>query len=188
MEDFAAPPAEPVGDAPIVLEPVDSGFAMVPDDQPAYLGEVDEAPAATEDAPIILGGASNDDIIPPVEANTEPTPMQKWNEGWQELLVTRKDEENSRKAELIEKSRQFMENFNAERQQKRETKMTKNREDEQAKLEAIEADLENDNSWQRVCKMVELSHDSTSKAQDVKRIRDVMIHLKNEAKLAEALS
>ena len=66
--------------------------------------------------------------------------------------------------------------------------MTKNREEEQAKLEAIEADLENDNSWQRVCKMIELSHDSTAKSEDVKRMRDVLILLKNEPTRAEALT
>jgi len=39
-----------------------------------------------------------------------------------------------------------------------------------------------------VCKLIELSHDSTAKAQDVKRMRDVMILLKNEPAKAESLS
>jgi hypothetical protein len=202
---FAQPPSDgPTmdnDDAPILLgDPSgsDSGFAMIPDggDQPAYLGEVDEASPA-DDAPIIMGAPSMDDHEDGMEdtanddlalANAEPTPMQKFNAEWQETLLKRKDEENSRKAEFVEASRAFMEDFQKERERKRENKMGKNREDEQAKLEAIEADLENDNSWQRVCKMVELSHDSTSKAQDVKRMRDVMIHLKNEPKLAETLT
>jgi hypothetical protein len=79
-----------------------------------------------------------------------------------------------------------MEEFTAQREAKREAKMAANRADEQAKLEAIEADLENDNSWQRVCKMVELSHDSES--ADVKRMRDVMILLKNDTDKAAILA
>jgi Clathrin light chain len=58
--------------------------------------------------------------------------------------------------------------------------MAKNRQDEQEKLEAIEADLENDNSWQRVCKMVDLSHDAAEGSADVSRMRDVLIFLKND--------
>jgi Clathrin light chain len=75
-----------------------------------------------------------------------------------------------------------------ERALKREATGAKNREDEQATMEAIEADLENDNSWQRVCKLVELQAETTDKSQDVKRMRDVMIFLKNEPTKAVALS
>ena len=113
--------------------------------------------------------------------------MQKFNAEWQEILKERKDEENAKKAELVEAARVSMENFQKERENKRETRMAKNREDEQAKLEAIEADLENDNSWQRVCKMVELTHDGAEDGQDVKRMRDVMILLKNEPARAAAV-
>jgi len=192
------------GDAPIIL----GGEAPEPSDAPAYLGDVNETPMMVPDddyhmnevgdAPIVLGptgeegaedgiggGDVEDDqaIVP-----TGPSPMAKWNEEWQETLKQRKDEENARKAELAEAARVALEQFAAEREQRREAKMAKNREDEQAKLEAIEADLENDNSWQKVCKMVELSHDSTAKAQDVKRMRDILILLKNESSRAEALS
>jgi Clathrin light chain len=38
-----------------------------------------------------------------------------------------------------------------------------------------------------VCKMVELSHDSTKQAQDVKRMRDILILLKNTPAKATAL-
>merc|ERR1712226_716831 len=112
-----------------------------------------------------MGGAGDEEPTEPAE----PSPMQKWNEEWQETLKKRKEEENECKAKYLEEARVEMEKFNAERELKRQGKMTKNREDEQAKLEAIEADLENDNSWQRVCKLVELSHDSANDGEDVKR-------------------
>lgn len=184
----------PPGDAPYVGDmneaPAggdDMGMGM------GFAGGEDVGFAAppSEDAPIILGGAPPEepdmDIMGAVtvedaepEESGEPSPMQKWNAEWQETLLVRKEEENNVKGEAVEAAQLSMENFNKEREQKRETKMAMNREDEQAKLEAIEADLENDNSWQRVCKMVELSHDGAGDSEDTKRMRDVMILLKNE--------
>jgi hypothetical protein len=147
------------------------------------------APPA-EDAPIILAPPSEDEICvetaePPEPA--EPSPMQKWNAEWLETLAARKDEENAKKAEMVEGARATKELFQKDREIKRDAKMSKNREDEQIKLEAIEADLENDNSWQRVCKMVELSHDGVDDSEDVKRMRDSLILLKNEPSRAAAV-
>jgi hypothetical protein len=186
-------------DQPIVLGPPsgdfeENEFAVPPESEPTYLGDINEA--LSGDEPIVLMGPSGSDDFDgvPMEmegltlGDTEPTPMQKWSAEWQETLKVRKDEENARKAELLEAARIALEEFVQTRESKRESNMSRNREDEQAKLEAIEADLENDNSWQRVCKMVELSHDSTAKAEDVKRMRDVLILLKNEPTMAEALS
>jgi hypothetical protein len=182
-------------DEPIVLggPPEENEFAVPPESEPTYLGDINEAPS--NDEPIVLMGPSGSDDFDDMPSemenmniSDEPTPMQKWSTEWQETLKVRKDEENARKAELLEAARIALEEFVQTREQKRESNMSRNREDEQAKLEAIEADLENDNSWQRVCKMVELSHDSTAKAEDVKRMRDVLILLKNEPTRAEALS
>ena len=184
---------------PIVLGPPsgdfeENEFDVPPESEPMYLGDINEATSGDE--PIVLMGPSGSDDFDgvPMEMegmtldDSEPTPMQKWSTEWQETLKVRKDEENARKAELLEAARIALEEFVQTRESKRESNMSRNREDEQAKLEAIEADLENDNSWQRVCKMVELSHDSTAKAEDVKRMRDVLILLKNEPVRAEALS
>lgn len=210
---FASPPSD---DAPIVLGPPsddpfgggggDFGdFAAQPDsnygefvhtapdsDPAAYLGDVNEAPSGF----MMMGDDEDNDNAAFVDAAAEeeppvpagPTPMQVWNEGWQALLLERKDAENAKKAEFMQAAESEMAAFQAEREQKREAAMRKNREDEQVKLEAIEADLENDNSWQRVCKMVELQHDSTQKSQDVKRMRDVMILLKNDPTKAQTLA
>ena len=178
------------------------GFAAAPAEEetpvePAPAEE--EEPAPVTDAPIILGGAPPVEETPlgavedvedeeeVVESRGESSAMAKWNAEWQETLQGRKETENAKKAEMIEAAKISMENFNKEREQKRETKMAKNREDEQAKLEAIEADLENDNSWQRVCKMVELTHDGAGDAEDTKRMRDVLILLKNDAARAAAV-
>ncbi|KAG7345578.1 clathrin light chain [Nitzschia inconspicua] len=179
-----APPADYVGD---VQESDDMGFAGAPADD-------DFGMAPVEDAPIVLGPppevspdafASGADEPAAVEAVVSVAgPMQKWNEEWQLTLAARKDEENAKKAELVEAARVALEEFQKERELKREARMSKNREDEQAKLEAIEADLENDSSWQRVCKMVDLTHDGAEAGEDTKRMRDVFILLKNEQGLA----
>jgi len=194
LGDAPAPPSDPapfVGDvteAPpadmgFAAEPVDAGFAA----PPAEYEAPDDAFAAppAEDAPIILAppapeGGVEVETTEEEPESSEPSAMQKWNAEWQETLSVRKDEENAKKAEMVEAARLSMETFNKDRETKREARMSKNREDEQAKLEAIEADLENDNSWQRVCKMVELSHDGVESAEDVKRMRDSLILLKNE--------
>ncbi|KAL3934948.1 MAG: hypothetical protein SGBAC_009440 [Bacillariaceae sp.] len=190
MDAFAAPPeddafaAPPADDAFAAPPPADDAFAAPPADDAAF------AAAPEEDAPIVLGGPSEMEApeepaepVPPVEASA----MKKFNEEWQVTLNERQSEEDAKKAEMIEAARLSMEQFSKDREAKREAKMAKNREDEQAKLEAIEADLENDNSWQKVSKMVELTHDGAEDAEDVKRMRDVLILLKNEPSRAEAV-
>lgn len=159
-------------------------------DSAAYVGDVNEAPMMQSgDDPFGAAAVSTEtDEMALVSTSAGPTPMQIWNEEWQALLLVRKEEESARQAELVEEARAALETFQKEREMKREGTMIKNRNDEQAKLEAIEADLENDNSWQRVCKMVELQSESTDKALDVKRMRDVLILLKNDTTKAAALS
>ncbi len=212
---FAAPAdSEPpvVTDEPILLAPASdmtdfaaapTDFAAPPTTDAGFLGEVDAAFEETpmqlpEDGGAILLGAPPADIpVEPVEAalpepveekSAEPSPMAKWNQEWQVTLRERKDAENAAKAAAVETAHADLAAFQAERELKREAKMAKNRSDEQEKLEAIEADLENDNSWQRVVKMVELNHDSQEGSADVGRMKDVMIFLKNEPERALVLA
>lgn len=181
-----------VGEAPPAEEEsADMGFAggAAPEEMDAFA-----APPVEEEAtPIILAPAPEEEEEIPVEtepmvpaAPMDPSAMQKWNEEWQVTLNQRKEEEETVKLELEAAAKAFLEEFQADKEAKRESKMAKNREDEQAKLEAIEADLENDNSWQRVCKMVELSHDGGA-GEDVKKMRDALILLKNDAARASAV-
>ncbi len=117
----------------------------------------------------------------------ESTPMAKWNEEWQTTLQNRKDEETSIKASHISQAEIDIAAFQADREKRREARMAKNRSDEQDKLEAIEADLENDNSWQKVVKMIELTQDSSEGSMDVGRMKDLLVLLKNDVAIAEAL-
>merc|ERR1739844_770103 len=95
-------------------------------------------------------------------------------------LQERKEVENTTKATVIATAETERAEFQAMKEAKREAKMEKNRSEEQDKLEAMEADLENDNSWQRVNKLVELTQDNADGIVDTTRMRDVLIFLKND--------
>lgn len=184
--DFFNPPAEaaaPEGDAPILLggyeAPPDAGGFMAPPPVPVADGAVEEVDDDDDVEDPTVGGS----IVP-----AEPSPMQKWNEQWAASLLARKDEENSTKGAAVEAANADIAAFQAERERKREMRMAKNRSDEQDKLEAIEADLENDSSWQRVVKMIELNQDSADSALDTGRMKDVMVLLKNDQERATVLS
>jgi len=201
LPDAGAAPSDAAAFVGDVQEPTDMGFAgapaggeddmmgfaaapeMVEDNQPILLG----APPPADDAPIVLGAPPvvEDAPVPvPEPVVAEASAMKKFNEEWQVTLNARKAEEDAAKAAMEEAARIAIEEFQTKNSMKRDAKMAKNREDEQAKLEDIEADLENDNSWQRVSKMVDLTQDGAEDGEDTKRMRDIFILLKNEQGLA----
>lgn len=202
MPAFAAAPAPDdsyVGDVAAFAPPTDSSDSAAffnPPSAEAPIVLVPDEPAmdfAAAPTGVVEDVADDDDggLMAPEPASmapSEPSAMQKWNEEWQATLLQRKDEENALKASHVEAARADIEKFQAEREKRRETRMAKNRSDEQDKLEAIEADLENDNSWQRVVKMIELNQDSADGSADTNRMKDVLVLLKNEPDKASALS
>jgi len=187
---FVGDVQEPMDMGFAAQEPSDMGFAAAPDDGETVESE-DNAPIVlgappAEDAPILLGAP----LVMDVEDVEEEAPavvasaMKKFNEEWQVTLADRREEEDAAKAAIVEAARVANEEFQTKASMKRDAKMAKNREDEQAKLEDIEADLENDNNWQRVSKMVELTQDGVDAGEDTKKMRDIFILLKNEQGLA----
>ena len=175
----AAPPAVLVPEEPAFFDeepmPADNMPAVMTMEPPAeYMApgveevEEEEVPAAVEEDTL--------------------SPMTVWNNEWQVTLKERKDEENAQKGAAVEKAEQDLADIQAQREKKRESRISKNRSDEQEKLEAIEADLENDNSWQRVVKMVELNQDASEESMDCTRMKDVLILLKNDADRAAILA
>lgn len=166
-----------LGEAP----PVDAadasmGFAAAASNTNTLIEDVDDE----DDADPAASAAA---LVP-----AESSPMAKWNDEWQTTLLSRKDDENAAKASQLEAAQNEIAAFQAEREKRRESRMAKNRSDEQDKLEAIEADLENDNSWQRVVKMVELNQDGGEGSADTGRMKDVLVLLKNEPGRADALT
>eukprot|EP00814_Leptocylindrus_danicus_P011969 CAMPEP_0116049130 /NCGR_PEP_ID=MMETSP0321-20121206/29992_1 /TAXON_ID=163516 /ORGANISM="Leptocylindrus danicus var. danicus, Strain B650" /LENGTH=221 /DNA_ID=CAMNT_0003531519 /DNA_START=3 /DNA_END=668 /DNA_ORIENTATION=+ len=185
-QDFTydPPPAAPAEDTmfvesnePILVEDVPEETAPVVesyDNVPIVLMPVEaEAPVVEEE----VGG----------ELTTSVSAMAAFNLEFQETLKLRKESENAAKAAAIAAAEEDLATIAAQRSTKREAKMSKNRSEEQSKLEAMEEDLENDNSWQRVVKLVDLTQDGKDGAQDTKRMRDVFIVLKNDENKAAVL-
>lgn len=180
-----------VVDAPLGYEaPADDGddgmgFAAAVIVPPGVVEDVDDDEEEVPTGTTGTGGS----IVPSEQLIlAESTPMAKWNEEWLITLQSRKDEDATIKAEHIAKAESDIAAFQAEREKRREARMAKNRSDEQDKLEAIEADLENDNSWQKVVKMIELNQDSSEGAVDTSRMKDILVLLKNDPAMAEALT
>lgn len=191
---FAAAPSPPDDDDAGMGDMM--GFAAAPSDDsgaaaaPIILGT---APPVVEDGDDddLFGGAVDMNDTSPIENSepmepAKPSAMSKFNTEFQETLKQRQEEEETAQVEMEAAAKDYLDQFKANREAKRDAKMALNREDEQAKLECIEADLENDNSWQRVSKMVELTQDShvDDTSEDTKQMRDIFIKLKNEDGLA----
>jgi len=157
-----------------------------------------------DDDALLNGGGGGNPMDKLALSSTMSTPMSKWNDEYQAILNQRKDEENTAKATYVAKAAEDVKAFLLEREKRREARMAKNRCDEQDKLEAIEADLENDNSWQKVVKMIDLTtaagvesstgkKDKDDKAtpiipEDVSRMKDILVLMKNDPAKASAMS
>merc|ERR1712157_431545 len=161
-------------------------FAAPPPSSDPFAAPPSDFPPSGEYAPPVEGDSMA--LPAPEPQEEEISPMAKWNQEWQVILRERKDAENAKKAEQVETARAELETFQNERYARRENRMAKNRTEEQNKLEAMEADLENDNSWQRVVKLVDLQQDSIDGGRDIGRMRDVMIMLKNDPQRAAVLA
>jgi len=191
---FAAAPSPPDDDDAGMGDMM--GFAAAPSDDsgaaaaPIILGTAPPVVEDGDDADLFGGAVDMTDTSPiensePMEP-AKPSAMSKFNTEFQETLKQRQEEEETAQVEMEAAAKDYLDQFKANREAKRDAKMALNREDEQAKLECIEADLENDNSWQRVSKMVELTQDShvDDTSEDTKQMRDIFIKLKNEDGLA----
>mmetsp|Transcript_12559 Transcript_12559/g.18842 ORF Transcript_12559/g.18842 Transcript_12559/m.18842 type:complete len:221 (-) Transcript_12559:392-1054(-) len=212
-EDFMAPADDApiiLGEAPPVADYENYQQDFTYDPPPAVPGAEDNTmfvesnePILVEEVPEETAPVESYDNVPivlmPVEAEapveeevggeltTSVSAMAAFNVEFQETLKLRKEAENAAKAAAIAAAEEDLATIAAQRSTKREAKMSKNRSEEQSKLEAMEADLENDNSWQRVVKLVDLTQDGKDGAQDTKRMRDVFIVLKNDENKAAML-
>lgn len=160
-----------------------------------------------DDDDLLNGGGNNNPMDKlALSSSTMSTPMSKWNDEYQAILNQRKEQENTARGTYVAKAAADVKAFLLEREKRREARMAKNRCDEQDKLEAIEADLENDNSWQKVVKMIDLTtaagvesnttgkKDKDDKAtppiipEDVSRMKDILVLMKNDPAKASAMS
>jgi len=113
---------------------------------------------------------------PPHEKST---PMSEWNDQWIITLKNRKKNEESLKMHTIEAAKEDIIRFQTDQKMKRIAKKEQNRTVERDKLVVIEADLESQNPWNNVVKLVELTQDNMEHSLDCATMRNMLITLKN---------
>jgi len=106
--------------------------------------------------------------------------LDAFHRKWQAELLAKDEAETSAKLAAVASARAELEKAETERQALREANMTKNRSEEQLLMEQIEADLEAENPWARIIKLVDLQTEHSESSNDVSRMRQIFIQLKNE--------
>ena len=122
-------------------------------------------------------------VLPPSSPSPSPSPSpppsfaSSWSAQWSQTLSTRRANEEAAKSERLKEAAESVEKFEVQARATREAKMSKNRSEEQVKLESLEADLDSDNPWERVVKLVDLQMDEE---EEKGRMRSILIQMKNE--------
>ncbi|KAG1698640.1 hypothetical protein DVH05_014598 [Phytophthora capsici] len=114
---------------------------------------VEDAPAADFQAEIPAAPVEIPAQIPVVEEDNELT---KFMREYEEKIALKAQEQEKVAVECKSKAEEDMAQFLAERQRIKESKMQANRVFEQATLEKMVADLQNENPWERVVTLVDL--------------------------------
>ena len=102
------------------------------------------------------------------------------NERNQRIVADRRAEEEARFQELKAKAEDDRNGFTNNRTDKIAIRMDTNRSEEQTLYENLEADLDSSNPWERVGKMTELRESDLKNSTDMRRMRQLLIQLKNE--------
>ena len=96
--------------------------------------------------------------------------MDEFTRKWEAEIQAKDDEEQEAKKLAVVKARGELEKAESERLVLRDSNMAKNRSEEQLLMEQIEADMEAENPWARVIKLVDLQAEHSDKNLDVSRI------------------
>ena len=83
-----------------------------------------------------------------------------------------------KKQEIMKTAREELLAWNEERQKKLESRAQMNREEEEKLKEGMKEDMECENPWERVNKLIELNAEGE---HDLGRMKQVMIRMKNDA-------
>ncbi|KAG7390269.1 hypothetical protein PHYPSEUDO_008407 [Phytophthora pseudosyringae] len=124
---------------------------------------VDEAPVADFQAEIPVEIPAQ---IPVVEEDNE---LSKFMREYEEKIALKAQEQEKVAVECKGKAEDDMAQFLAERQRIKESKVQANRVFEQATLEKMVADLQNENPWERVVTLVDLETNRKKKLEALKK-------------------
>eukprot|EP00617_Octactis_speculum_P024708 CAMPEP_0185765330 /NCGR_PEP_ID=MMETSP1174-20130828/28806_1 /TAXON_ID=35687 /ORGANISM="Dictyocha speculum, Strain CCMP1381" /LENGTH=128 /DNA_ID=CAMNT_0028448393 /DNA_START=71 /DNA_END=457 /DNA_ORIENTATION=- len=117
--------------------------------------------------------------VPPAET-FDNSKLEEFNAKWDLDLQEKDDKEKLEKETMEAKARQEHADWNAERELKRDGRSTANREEEQVLCEQIEGEIESENPWERVFKLVDLQKEHTDGRSDVNRMKGIFRKMKNE--------
>lgn len=112
------------------------------------------------------------------EADTNGSADAELQAKWDAEIREREAKEAEVLAENLARAKDALEKFEADRQQKIQDSMAKNREKEQVLMEQL-ADIESENPWERIVSLVDLQTGMSDDNFDVSRMRQIFIQLKN---------
>lgn len=136
-------------------------FADAPSEQPA-----------TEEDPFAAGPSSPTPVVDEFKFTRE------WNMQFRERCEAKDKAALEKKQEIMKAAREELLAWNEERQKKLAARSQMNREEEEKLKEGMKEDMECENPWERVNKLVEMNAEGE---HDLGRMKQVMIRMKNDA-------
>ena len=103
---------------------------------------------------------------------------REWNMKFRERCEAKDKEAMEKKKEILKAARDELLAWNEERQKKLAAKAEMNRQEEEKLVEGNKEDMNCENPWERVAKLVELN---AKREHDLERMKQVMIRMKNDA-------
>ncbi|CAI5735190.1 unnamed protein product [Peronospora destructor] len=157
ISDFV-PPGNNSGDSFYEVEPTEDATNETYKDNFQHMEE--------SYAPMVFGGAQ----IPVVEEENELT---KFMHEYEKQIALKAREQEKVAVECKVKAEEGMAQFVAEHQRIKESKMQSNRVFEQAAMEKMAADLQNENPWERVVTLVDLETSRKKKLEALNSKKDL---------------
>lgn len=135
-------------------------------------GDAPAAPVAEED-PFSAAPAA-----PAAPVVDEFKFTREWNMKFRERCEAKDKEAMEKKQEILKAAREELMAWNDERQKKLAAKAEMNRQEEEKLIEGNKEDMNCENPWERVAKLVEMN---AEREHDLSRMKQVMIRMKNDA-------
>lgn len=205
---FAAPLGDDEGDMfGAVVEEVDASDVATGGDVDDMFGapveEVSAEVAATDDADDMFGAPADTgdagDVFgepvpdvdqncvpePEIQAEPEPEPPQEsarivWSRKFRAIIDDRASEERKLLLARREKAAAELKEYMERREEHKISTAARNRQEESDFLIQIAEEKDNDNPWSRVVNMIETQANADENRTDPKRLRSVLIQLKNK--------
>ena len=146
--------------------------------QDPFADAAEEAPVEEEDPFAESAPAAAAPVVPAAPVVDEFKFTREWNMKFRERCEAKDKAAMEKKQEVLKEAREELQKWNEERQKKLAAKAEMNREEEEKLIENNKEDMNCENPWERVSKLVELNAETK---HDLTRMKQVMIRMKNDA-------